>query len=208
MGKKDPRVDAYIAKAADFAKPILEEIRARVHAACPDVEETVKWGVPAFEYKGPFCGMAAFKQHCGFGFWKSPLVLGESAPGDNPMGFREKLTSLKDLPSKSEFRANIKKAMDLNDRGIKLPRAARAPKAEIEVPDYFAAAVKKNKKAQAAFDTFSPSHRREYLEWITEAKTEATRNRARRPGDRVDGRGQAEKLEVHVIRAPAAPKEL
>ena len=177
MGKKDPRVDAYIAKAADFARPILEEIRARVHAACPDVEETVKWSVPAFGYKGPLCGMAAFKKHCIFGFWKSPLVLGESRPGDNPMGFREKLTSLEDLPSKSEFRANVKKAMALNDRGIKLPRAARAPKAAIAVPGYFAAAVKKNKNAKAAFDTFSPSHRREYLEWITEAKTEATRNR-------------------------------
>ena len=177
MGKKDPRVDAYIAKAAAFARPILEEIRARVHAACPDVEETMKWSVPAFEYKGPFCGMAAFKKHCVFGFWKSPLVLGESGPDDNPMGFRDKLTSLEDLPPKSAFRANVKKAMDLNDRGIKVPRAKRAAKPASEVPADFAAAVKKNKKAQSAFDAFSPSHRREYLEWITEAKTEATRNR-------------------------------
>ena len=177
MGKKDPRVDAYIAKAADFAKPILEEIRARVHAACPDVEETLKWSVPAFEYKGPMCGMAAFKNHCVFGFWKSPLVIGEAGTDDNPMGFREKLTSVKELPSKSEFRANVKKAMELNDRGIKVPRPARGPKAEIPVPDDFAAAIEKNKKAQATFDKFSPSHRREYLEWITEAKTDATRAR-------------------------------
>ena len=177
MGKRDPRVDAYIAKAAGFARPILEEIRARVHAACPDVEETMKWSVPAFEYKGPLCGMAAFKKHCVFGFWKSPLVLGESGPGDNPMGVRDKLTSLEDLPPKSEFRANVKKAMDLNDRGVKVPRVKRAAKPAIEVPADFAAAVKKNKKAQAAFDAFSPSHRREYLEWITEAKTEATRTR-------------------------------
>jgi uncharacterized protein YdeI (YjbR/CyaY-like superfamily) len=177
MGKKDPRVDAYIAKAPDFAKPILEEIRARVHAACPGVQEALKWSVPAFDYKGPMCGMAAFKKHCMFGFWKSPLVIGESKPGDNPMGFREKLTSVKDLPSKSEFRANVKKAMELNDRGIKVPRPARGPKAEIPVPDDFAAAIEKNKKAQATFDKFSPSHRREYLEWITEAKTDATRAR-------------------------------
>ena len=95
--EKIPRVDAYIAKAADFAKPILEEIRARVHAACPAVEETIKWSVPASKYKGPLCGMAAFKKHCIFGFWKSLLVLGESGPGDNPMGFREKLTSLEDF---------------------------------------------------------------------------------------------------------------
>ena len=177
MGRKDPRVDAYIAKAADFARPILDEIRARVHAACPAVEETVKWSMPAFEYKGPLCGMAAFKKHCMFGFWKSPLVLGESGPDDNPMGFRDKLTSVEDLPPKSEFRANVKKAMDLNDRGVKVPRVKRAAKPAIEVPADFASAVKKNKKAQAAFDAFSPSHRREYLEWITEAKTEATRIR-------------------------------
>jgi len=177
VGGKDPRVDAYIAKAADFARPILEEIRTRVHAACPEVEETIKWRMPAFEYKGPFCGMAAFTQHCVFGFWKSPLVVGSAGPDDNPMGFREKLTSVKDLPSKSEFRASIKKAMDLNDRGIRVPRPKRGPKAEIAVPDYFSAAIKKNKKAQAAFDKFSPSHRREYLEWITEAKTDATRTR-------------------------------
>ena len=177
MGKKNPRVDAYIAKAADFARPILEEIRARVHSACPDVEETIKWSMPAFDYKGPLCGMAAFKQHCVFGFWKSPLVVGDAGPDDNPMGYREKLTSRKDLPSKTEFRAKVKKAMDLNERGVKIPRAPRAPKAEIPVPDYFAAALKKNKKAQVAFDGFSPSHRREYLEWITEAKTEATRSR-------------------------------
>jgi uncharacterized protein YdeI (YjbR/CyaY-like superfamily) len=177
MGDRDPRVDAYIAKAAGFAKPILEEIRARVHAACPDVEETIKWGVPAFEYKGPLCGMAAFKAHCVFGFWKSPLVVGAAASDDNPTGYREKLTSIKDLPAKAEFRANVKKAMDLNDRGVKVPRATRGRKADIPVPDYFAAAIKKNRKAQAAFDTFSPSHRREYLEWITEAKTDATRTR-------------------------------
>jgi uncharacterized protein YdeI (YjbR/CyaY-like superfamily) len=177
LGQKDPRVDAYISKAADFAKPILEEIRARVHAACPDVEETIKWSMPAFDYKGPLCGMAAFKQHCVFGFWKSPLVVGEAGPDDNPMGYREKLTSVRDLPSKTEFRANIRKAMDLNDRGVKVPRPARAPTAEIPVPDDFAAAIKKNAKAQAVFDGFSPSHRREYLEWITDAKTEATRSR-------------------------------
>ena len=177
MGKRDPRVDAYIAKATDFAKPILEEIRARVHAACPDVEETIKWSTPAFDYKGPLCGMAAFKQHCVFGFWKSPLVIGEAGPNATPMGYREKLTTVKDLPSEAEFRANVKRAMDLNERGVKIPRPTRTPKAEIPVPDSFAAAIKKNRKAQAVFDGFSPSHRREYLEWVTEAKTEATRSR-------------------------------
>jgi hypothetical protein len=177
LGKKDPRVDAYITRAADFARPILEEIRARVHAACPDVEETIKWSVPAFDYKGPLCGMAGFKRHAVFGFWKSPLVIGDARAGDNPMGFREKLTSVDDLPPKREFRANVKKAMDLNDRGITLPRPARSKKPELPMPEDFAAAVKKNKSARAAFDKFSPSHRREYIEWITEAKTEQTRGR-------------------------------
>ena len=176
MGRRDPRVDAYIAKAAEFARPILEEIRARVHAACPEVEETSKWRMPAFEYEGPLCGMAAFKQHCVFGFWKSALVLGAVRPDENPM-FRDKLTTLKDLPAKGEFRARVRKAMELNERGIKVPRATRAAKAAIPVPDYFLAALKKHKKAQAAFDAFSPSHRREYLEWITDAKSEATRTR-------------------------------
>jgi hypothetical protein len=177
LGKKDPRVDGYIAKAADFARPILEEIRARVHAACPEVEETIKWSVPAFDYKGPLCSMAGFKRHAVFGFWKSPLVPGGAGPDDNPMGFRDKLTSVDDLPAKREFRANVKKAMDLNERGIKLPRPARPKKPELPMPADFAAAIKKNKTAHAALDKFSPSHRREYIEWITDARTDATRSR-------------------------------
>ena len=132
---------------------------------------------PAFEYKGPFCGMAAFKKHCIFGFWKSPLVLGEGGPGDNPMGFREKLTSLEDLPSKSEFRANVKKAMELNENGIKLPRARPGTEAEIKVPRTSQPRSRRTRRRRPRSTQFSPSHRREYLEWITEAKTEATRNR-------------------------------
>ena len=177
MGKKDPRVEDYIANAPAFAKPILNEIRERVHAACPDVEEAMKWRQPSFEYKGLMCGMAAFKDYCVFGYWKAPLVLGPAADGANAMGYRDQIRSIAELPSKAVFKAQVKKAMALNDAGINVPKPARAPKAPVEVPEDLAAAVKKNKKAQAAFDRFSPSHRREYIEWITEAKTEATRTR-------------------------------
>ena len=177
MAKKDPRIDQYIAKAPDYAKPILTEIRERVHAACPEVEETMKWRQPTFDYKGIMCGMAAFKQHCVFGFWKAPLVLGAGAEGANAMGYRDKITSVADLPSKPMFKANIKKAMKLNEAGITVEKTPKAPKAPVVVPPDLAAAVKTNRQAQATFDGFSPSHRREYVEWVTEAKTEATRAR-------------------------------
>jgi hypothetical protein len=101
MPKTDPRVDEYIAKAADFARPILREIRARVHEACPACEETMKWSTPAFDYKGALCGMGAFKAHCLFGFWKAPLVVG----GSNPHGRYRNLRSIDDLPSKKETAA-------------------------------------------------------------------------------------------------------
>ena len=177
MGKKNARVDDYIANAAAFARPILTEIRERVHAACPEVEETMKWRQPSFEYKGLMCGMAAFKDHCVFGYWKAPLVLGAAAEGANAMGYRDQIRSIADLPSKTAFKAHVRKAMALNDAGITVPKPARAPKAALPVPEDLAAAITKNTKAQAAFDQFSPSHRREYVEWITEAKTEATRAR-------------------------------
>jgi uncharacterized protein YdeI (YjbR/CyaY-like superfamily) len=175
MGKRDPRIDAYIAKAAPFAKPILNEIRQRVHAACPEVEETMKWSAPHFDYKGMMCGMSSFKEHCAFGFWKSPLILGADTARDAAGQFG-RLTKVSDLPSKKVFTEYIRKAMALNDAGITLERPKRAPRT-LEIPDYFTAAVRKNKKAWAAFEAFSPSHRREYVEWIAEAKTDTTRAR-------------------------------
>ena len=176
MGKLDARIDAYIAGSADFAKPILSHIRDVVHEACPDVEETMKWSAPHFDYKGMMCGMAAFKQHCTFGFWKAPLILGgKMRDGAGQFG---KLQSVSDLPPKKEMIGYIRKAMKLNEGGVKLPRpAGRTKKPEIAIPDYVNAALTRNKKAKAAFEAFSPSHRREYLEWITEAKTEATRDK-------------------------------
>ena len=178
MGKRDPRVDAYIAKSADFAKPILTHIRAVVHEGCPEVEETLKWGMPHFDYKGMMCGMAAFKQHCTFGFWKGSLVLGGDKKDVDGMGQFGRIQKVSDLPPKKTLIGCIRKAKQLNDDGVAAPHLAnRRKKPDIAMPAYFSAALKKNRKAQAAFDAFSPSHRREYLEWITEAKTEATREK-------------------------------
>ncbi|HEY7496947.1 MAG TPA: YdeI/OmpD-associated family protein [Vicinamibacterales bacterium] len=176
MGKRDKRVDAYIAKSADFAKPILTHLRALVHAACPNVEENIKWGVPAFEYKGPMCGMAAFKQHCTFGFWKYSLLVDDAAAED-AMGNFGRIASLADLPSDRTLTGYIKKATVLNDNGVKVPRTPTAPKKPVVVPKDFAAALKKSAAAKKHFDAFSPSAKREYVEWVTEAKTDATRQK-------------------------------
>lgn len=125
MPKTDPRVDAYIERAADFAKPILQEIRGRVHEACPACQETMKWSSPSFQYKGMLCGMGAFKEHCMFGFWKAGLVVG----GSNPHARFRHLTSIADLPPKKEMAALIHKAMALNDNGVVVARAPREKKA-------------------------------------------------------------------------------
>jgi uncharacterized protein YdeI (YjbR/CyaY-like superfamily) len=179
MGVRDPRVDAYIAKSADFARPILTHIRELVHATCPEVEETLKWNFPHFQYKGMLCHMAAFKEHCLFGFWKRALLAKEAASGtESGMLQFGRITKLADLPSKKVLTGYIKEAVKLNEAGVKAPsRFKPKVRKELVVPDDLANALKKNKAAQAAFDKFSPSHKREYVEWITEAKTEATRNR-------------------------------
>jgi uncharacterized protein YdeI (YjbR/CyaY-like superfamily) len=179
MGTRDPRIDAYIAKSADFARPILTHIRDAVHSACPDVEETMKWSFPHFMYKGMLCSMAAFKEHCAFGFWKGALVTGDTTKGTEAMGNFGRITKVSELPSKSAFAGYVKKAMQLNEENVPRPKTKvpKAPRKEIPVPGYFASALAKNRKAQATFDAFSPSHRRDYLEWITEAKQPETRER-------------------------------
>jgi len=183
MIKKDKAIDAYIAKSANFAKPILLHIRALVHKACPDVEEKMKWSFPHFDYKEEMmCSMAAFKQHAAFGFWKAALmkdpVLVETAKSETAMGHWGRITSLKDLPADKKITAWIKEAMQLTDKGVKLPSKAKTTdKKELVVPDYFVKALAKNKKAKQVFENFAPSHRKEYLMWITEAKTEETRNK-------------------------------
>jgi uncharacterized protein YdeI (YjbR/CyaY-like superfamily) len=178
MGTKDPRVDAYIAKSADFAQPILTTIRATVHAACPDVVEEMKWSFPHFTYKGMLCSMASFKQHCAFGFWKASLVLGGSAKEADAMGQFGRLTKVSDLPPKKTLVSYVKKAMELNDQGIKVEKKApRRTTVETAPPADLAAALKKNRKANALFNALPPSHKREYIEWITEAKGAETRAR-------------------------------
>jgi uncharacterized protein YdeI (YjbR/CyaY-like superfamily) len=177
MASKDPRIDAYIAKSADFAKPILTHLRKIVHAGCPDVKETLKWSRPHFDYKGVMCGMAAFKQHCVFGFWKEALILDPGKAAEKTaMGSFGCIKSLADLPSEKTLVGYVKKAAALNDAGIKTPGRTKPKKREpLAVPDYFSAALKKNARARKTFEDFPPSKRREYLEWVTEAKREETR---------------------------------
>ena len=185
MEKKEKLIDAYIAKSADFAKPVLNHIRELVHKACPEVEEKVKWGMPFFDYKGEMlCHMASFKQHAVMGFWKAALmkdsILVENAKSETAMGHLGRIGSLKDLPSDKKITAWIKEAMKLNDKGIKLPakvKSTEKTKTALTVPDYFTKALAKNKKAKQVFENFAYSHKKEYLQWITEAKTEETRNK-------------------------------
>lgn len=181
MGTKDPRIDAYIGKAQPFAQPILRHIRKVVHAGCPDVQETMKWSHPHFDYKGIFCAMAGFKQHCTFGFWKGSLLKGKvkgvPADGDDAMGQFGRIASLADLPDEKTLTKIVQAAARLNDDNVVVPRRKPKAKPPLKVPAYFAAALKKNRKAAAAFDAFPPGHRREYVEWITEAKTDETRVR-------------------------------
>ncbi len=180
MGKRDDRIDAYIARSAEFARPILTHIRQIVHEACPDVEETMKWSFPHFLYKGMMCSMASFKEHCALGFWKGSLIVGkDGSDGEKAMGQFGRITKLSDLPSKKVLSGYIKQAMKLNDDGVKSPARSKPKRApsEIVIPDDLVSALQANDLASAAFEKFSPSHRREYIEWITEAKTETTRNR-------------------------------
>ena len=179
---KIKEVDAYIDKSAAFAQPVLQHIRKLVHATCTDVEEKIKWSAPHFDYMGPLCGMASFKQHCAFGFWKATLmkdpILKQTAESEVAMGHLGRIASLKDLPAKKKLQQWIREAMQLNADGIKLPPKAKetTPKT-LEIPDYMLKALAKHKKAFARFEAFSFSHKKEYVEWITGAKQEATRER-------------------------------
>jgi uncharacterized protein YdeI (YjbR/CyaY-like superfamily) len=181
MGIRTAAIDRYIAGAPEFARPILERIREGFHAGCPEIEEKIKWGHASFEYKGMLGGMATFKKHVTFGFWKSRLMedfdkVFTRGPKSSAMGAR--VESLADLPQKKVFVAYVREAKRLNDEGIKEPVRARPKRsAEVEVPPDLAAALKKSAKARTAFEAFSPSHKREYVEWITEAKRDETRSK-------------------------------
>ncbi|MBX9403617.1 YdeI/OmpD-associated family protein [Lysobacter sp. BMK333-48F3] len=178
MAAADPRIDAYIAQAAPFAQPILEHLRTVVRATCPEVEETLKWGMPSFVYRGKIlCGMAAFKQHASFGFWHGAQVVGAEQAGDSDaMGQFGRLTRVADLPGKRELARLVKQAMALIESGATRPTTKTAqPKPPVRTPDDLAAALGKNAKARATYEAFPPSQQREYVEWIEEAKREATR---------------------------------
>ena len=180
MPTTDPFVDAYIEKSKDFAKPILNHIRALVHAACPDVVETKKWSFPHFDYKGEMmCSMAAFKEHCAFNFWKQALLDAAAFPAEKTaMGSFGRITSIKDLPNDKTFKKLIVDAMKLNDDGIKLVKPKpTAGKKEVVVPEILIAALATNEMAAETFNNFPPSCKKEYVEWINEAKTDATRDK-------------------------------
>ena len=172
----DPRVDADVAAAAPFAQPILKHLRAAVHAGCPEVVETIKWNVPSFEYKGPLGGMAAFKRHVMFGFWKHQLMAELIPEGEHrAFGRFGRIESIQSAPSRRELVKLVKFARNLNDDDVKVPRTKSAPKPLPKTPPALMAALKKHPRALATFKAFPPSHKREYIEWIADAKGDDTR---------------------------------
>lgn len=184
MKNRDKRIDTYIDRSEPFARPILNYLRALIHEANPEIMETIKWGMPFFEYKGPTCNMAAFKQHVTFGFWKYSLIkdpdshLGKrSSQGGEAMGNLGRITSLKDLPPKRILLDFIRQAKKLNDAGIKMSARSIKSNTELIIPDYLIKALNKNKNAQQHFESFSRSCKREYIDWITSAKTDSTREK-------------------------------
>ena len=183
MGTYDKRVDAYIEKSADFAKPILIHLRDLIHLASPEINETIKWSFPHFDYKGTVCSMASFKQHCAFGFWKSSLLPDQynllSAEVESAMGQFGRITSINDLPADEILLEYIRNAVLLNETGVKIPKKRNSSLVSEEpvCPDYLRDALSLNPPAQITFENFSNSHKREYIEWICEAKTDATRQK-------------------------------
>lgn len=178
---KDLRIDKYISKSADFAIPVLEYLRALIHKACPLTQETIKWGFPHFDYKNEMlCSMAAFKEHCAFTLWKASLLKRNNAlqlSERSAMGHLGKIRTIKDLPDDKILISFIKEAMELNDKGIKMVNSKVSVKKSVVIPDYFKSVLKINPEAKRIFDAFSPSHKREYVEWFNEAKTDITRNK-------------------------------
>ena len=179
MPTLDPRVDAYIDRAAPFAQELLRHWRATVHTHCPEVVETIKWGFPNFTYRDRILtGMAAFKAHCSIGFWHGEAAVGADHAKGGAMGDFGRLTSVKDLPPQAEQKAILKRAMTLIETGVKArPARASAPKPPPETPDDLAAALQGNAAARKTFESLPPGQRREYIDWIVEAKKPETRAR-------------------------------
>jgi uncharacterized protein YdeI (YjbR/CyaY-like superfamily) len=180
----NPKVDAYIAKAQTFAQPILTHIRELVHKACPEVEEAIKWSMPFFVVRGVVLGhMAAFKQHCAIGLWGPEMnaILNEAGlHSENGMGSLGKITSLKDLPADKKMLGYYRHAAELivsGQRTKSLVRTKKSVKPAAEVPSELSAALKKNKAAAKVFAAFSPSCKREYADWIADAKRPETKEK-------------------------------
>jgi uncharacterized protein YdeI (YjbR/CyaY-like superfamily) len=170
-------VDAYIAKVPPFARPILEKVRERVHSVVPDVEEAIKWSAPGFTLDGKILLMlAAFKQHAALNFWRGQEI-GDGSTKAGAMGQFGRLTSLRDLPPDPELDSLIREAAELSKKAPAPRKPKHAPKPPPEMHPEFEAALADAPKARSAFERFAPSHRREYLEWIAEAKQDATRSK-------------------------------
>ena len=172
---RDPRIDAYIARQADFARPILEHLRRLVHEGAPEVVETIKWSMPHFTYKGRlFAGMAAFKAHATFGLWQASAVLGETGAEREAMGQFGRIASLDDLPPEAELKGIIRRAAEHAQEPPR-PRPKKPPKPDLETPADLEAALGASPAARAAFDSFPPSGQRDYVAWVVEAKRPETR---------------------------------
>lgn len=182
MTQFNKKVDEYIAKSADFAKPILKHLRQIIHDTCPNVEEDIKWGTPHYGYKGDhLVMMAGFKNHCSFSLYKAEYMtdkeIAESVKAGKKFGYMDKLKDLSDLPAKKILAAYIKEAMTINEKGIKkeVPKSDK-PKV-LETPDYLIVALNANKKAKSVWNEKSDAFRKDYLVWIIEAKTEVTKQK-------------------------------
>ncbi len=183
MENLNPAVTAYIAKSADFARPILDFLRKLIHNTCPGVKEDIKWGTPHYSYNGDhLVMMAGFKKHCSFSLYKAEMMkdkaIQDSIKEGRKFGYMDKLKDMSDLPAEKILVAYLKEAMAINARGISKPKPVKVnPVAAIEAPKEFMDALKKNKKALSVFESKSATFQKEYIKWIAEAKTDETRNK-------------------------------
>lgn len=177
--KTNKEFDEYIESAQPFAQPILMHLRKLIHQAHPDIAETIKWGMPHYEYKGVICSTAGFKEHVAFGFWKEKLIPGmmEYIKEKEAQGLWGRITSLKGLPPDKDIIRFVEIAVELNEKGIKIKHEGNKKAAVLKVPDYLTKALKTDKKALTTFEAFSQSNKNEYIEWLIDAKSEATKDK-------------------------------
>lgn len=176
MKHTDPRVEEYINNAQPFARPILKHIRELMHRGCPELQETIKWGMPHFEYHGVIASMAAFKEHAVFGFWKEDLIPGmkQYIKEKEAMGSWGRITLVDGIPPDEEIIEFVRVAAKLNEQGVKSPKREQKP-VVVNMPDDFMDLISKNKKALETYESFSPSNKRDYADWINDAKSDSTR---------------------------------